>query len=131
MTENKFPVVGEELTEAPSDGFDPTPLFVKKNSDENVSGIKDAVMAVFDTLDMNVKSVLDNKHIIALVRGRIFADRYNSAITSLLCQQLLEMRVSLKGRGRKDMVTALEASMHRVIDADLEKRKASRLFGTG
>ncbi len=125
----KFPDP-EELESVPG-GYDPTPLFRTKPLDDSnrFSTLKDAVESVFNTLGMNVKSVLDTKHIIALARGRIFAERYNSKLMTQLCQELLEMRVSLKGRGRKDLVATLQASMLQEKASDDEKSKADRLFG--
>lgn len=114
-------------------GVDPAPFFQPRSTDElKATTLKDAVESVFDTLNMNVKSVLDTRHIIALVRGRVFAKKYNSKLMELLCQQLLEMRVSLKGRGRKDLLATLQSAMRseereRHLD---EKTKAGRLFGS-
>lgn len=138
-TDSKFPVPGVESdalkvaeTSVPG-GVDPAELFQPKNTpqDQANTNLKDAVEAVFNTLDMTVKSVLDTKHIIALARGRIFAQRYNSPMMAMLCDELLQMRVSLKGRGRKDLVATLQSAMRADTPGDSEEIKARKLFGSG
>ena len=48
-----------------------------------------------------------------------------------LCDELLQMRVSLKGRGRKDLVATLQSAMRADTPPDDEHTKAKKLFGSG
>lgn len=131
--ESKLPTPGVESDSVPG-GVDPASMFQPKNTPpENINNtnLRDAVEAVFNTGDMTVKSVLDTKHIIALAKGRIFGDRYSNNIILMLCDELLQMRVSLKGRGRKDLATVLQSAMRAEIVHDDEQTKAKKLFGSG
>lgn len=130
---DNFPVPGvEPVSDDVSEGVDPTPFFTSRPTDkaDMHSSLKDAVQSVFDNSNMNVKSVLETKHILALAIGRVYAEKYNSKLMNTLCQQLLEMRVSLNGRGRKDLVSTLQSAMRVESTNDDEKSKANRLFSS-
>lgn len=127
MPENGSEPVDKSLT-----GVDPADWFKtdKKPAGIDESKLLDAVKAIFSVENMSVKSVLEEKHMVALVRGLIFADKYKSKTMALLVQSLMEIRVSHKGRGRKDLIAALRAAISEpeLHDND-SKNMRQRLFG--
>ena len=98
---------------APSEGVLPQNMFrddtpKDQNKDARLRDVIDGVMA---THGISVRTVLEDKHIVALVRGRIFAERHNSQLMEQLCQYLQEARISKDGRGRKDLIATMKAAV--------------------
>ncbi len=72
------------------EGISPQDLFrddepKEQNQDARLRDVIDGVMS---TEDISIRSVLDDKHIVGLARGRIFAQRYKSKVMESLCQFL-------------------------------------------
>ena len=113
-------------------GVDPQSLFkvpgdVTKNRETQ---LLDVIKGVMSTDGMNVKTVLEDKHIVAIARGLIFAERYNSDLMRSLVQILMEVRVSKGGRGRKDLISAIKSSLSTVEELPEESaQRKRRLFG--
>ncbi len=96
-------------------------------SDKRVKELKAAVEAVFDTLHMRQKGVINSLQVFQLTRAVIYARQYNSDVMSALVETLLEFSVSNKGRGRTDLKTLLQAIMH--SDETEEDSLRKRLLG--
>ena len=128
-------VTPDEPSEDVSSGVDPTSLF-KNKADINKTRetqLLDVINGVMSTEGMNVKTVLEDKHIVAIARGLIFADRYNSRLMRELVQILMEVRVSKGGRGRKDLIAAIKSSLTHTDEENSDEAVARkrRLFGGG
>lgn len=116
----------------PPPGVDPQSLFkmpgdVSKNRETQ---LLDVIKGVMSTDGMNVKTVLEDKHIVAIARGLIFAKRYKSELMRELVQILMEVRVSKGGRGRKDLISAIKSSLSgdgEMLDTEVTRKR--RLFG--
>lgn len=114
-------------------GLDPQSLFkVPGDATKNrETQLLDVIKGVMSTDGMNVKTVLEDKHIVAIARGLIFAERYDSPLMRSLVQILMEVRVSKGGRGRKDLISAIKSSLSHdgeLTDEESAVRKR-RLFG--
>jgi len=87
-------------------------LFTSEDrSDGRKKDIEAIVNAIFSKIAPEQKSVLSDEQVIHLVRGMIFAERYKSKIMRALVEHVLETRVSIDGRGRNDLVKALQATI--------------------
>lgn len=117
----------EELTA--TEGISPQDLFKDDSPKEQNQDarLRDVIDGVMSTEDISIRSVLDDKHIVGLARGRIFAKRYKSAVMRALCQYLQEGRISKDGRGRKDLVATMKAAVS--TPEENPEATASRRFG--
>lgn len=116
----------EEITA--NEGISPQDLFKDDSPKEQNQDarLRDVIDGVMSTEDISIRSVLDDKHIVGLARGRIFAKRYKSKVMAALCQYLQEGRISKDGRGRKDLVATMKAA---VSTPDEIAEPASSRFG--
>lgn len=71
--------------------------------------IRIAVQSAFDENQISLKSVLEDQHLAPLIVGEIQAKYYNDEVLASLVQVVKENLVSVKGRGRKDLVAILTA----------------------
>ena len=82
----------EVKTGEPSPGVDPSQLF--KNSADNAKSretqLLDVIQGIMSTEGMNVKTVLEDKHIVAIAKGLIFAERHGSKLMPQLIQILMK-----------------------------------------
>ena len=130
-TADDKPVV-ETPKNNPSPGVDPAGLFKvpDANTKSRETQLLDVINGVMSTDGMNVKTVLEDKHIVAIARGLIFAERYKSPLMRQLVQILMEVRVSKGGRGRKDLISAIKSSLTQdpeTLEPDSVRKR--RLFG--
>lgn len=127
LPQDNMPVNGEEPADEMG-GFSPASLFAKNPGQTDESRLLDAVEAIFSTQKMTVKTVLEEKHIVAAVRGLTFAERYDNKAMRDLVQWLLELRISHRGRSRRDLVAALRATFAGESESDSTDKVRRRLF---
>lgn len=113
-------------------GVDPSlqfsPIGIENQNQE--SRLLDVLKGIMSTDNMEVRSVLETKHEIALIRIIMFAEKYDSHMANFLYEKLLQLRVSHGGLGRKNMVAALKAvrSDDDPNSAAVESEKRRRFF---
>ncbi len=120
--------------ELPTDPVNAASLFTPQKSVTPETQLLDVINGVMSTSDMAVRTVLDDKHIVAITVGLIFADAYKSDRMKLLIQTLMEIRVSKGGRGRTDLISAIKSSLaHFDREGDEQKHgersRKRRLWG--
>ena len=71
--------------------------------------VRQAVEAIFDDQGQTQKSVLTANQVISLAIARTFAEKYKVKLLNDLCDWLMQLKVSEKGRGRKDMIEAIRS----------------------
>lgn len=84
---------------------------LQQDGDTDVKRLQATVDAVFNTDNMALKSNLTPHQVTQLIRGKIFAVHHNSKLMHLVVDTVLQMSVSTKGGGRKDLRTVLMAVM--------------------
>ena len=84
--------------------------------------IRGLIEALFSAEGATQKSVLNGRQVIAIGRAMAFAEFYTIPELKDLCQLLMQLKISEKGRGRKDLVAALQ-SRKTQDDEELAARK--------
>lgn len=85
-----------------------------KQSDKALE-FKAAVEALYSKISLNMKSVLNDRQVLAMTRALIFADRYKSPTMLLAVNDLLELSISKvsekgsTGSGRFDLREVLKS----------------------
>lgn len=85
-----------------------------KQSDKALE-FKAAVEALYSKISLNMKSVLNDRQVLAMTRALIFADRYKSPTMLLAVNDLLELSISkvsekgTTGSGRFDLREVLKS----------------------
>jgi hypothetical protein len=80
-----------------------------------------AIAEVFSTLDIELKSVLTQRQMVALVRLKVFALRFKSPMAETVYQGLIKTAVSTDvkgGRGRRDLTDVLKALINQDDQGD-------------
>ena len=85
------------------------------------------VDALFDENGETQKTVLDARQVVALARAEAFAELYDIPELKTLCSYLMQLKISEKGRGRKDLIAALQTRRNVVDDEVLAERSRNRL----
>lgn len=102
--------------------------FVPKQQDNTDPEISALIKALFAEDGATQKTVLNAKQVIALARAKAFAQKFDIQDLNVLCDFLMQLKISEKGRGRKDLVAALQ-SRRQLADDDLERQR-SKLLGS-
>ncbi len=88
-----------------------------------------AIDAVFSDTGQQQKSVLNADQIVKLAIAQSFADKYNIPMVTKLCVRLMELKVSESGRGRTDMIAAIQQQAAKnMLDARLAKQNERRVM---
>ena len=66
---------------------------------------------IYSKDDVEVKTDINSPQIIALTKGKIFADRYNCSIMQSLCQNIMTLSISKNRQSRKEF-TEISKSMN-------------------
>ena len=107
-------------------------LFQEANeTNETAEAVKAAIESVFGEEHLELRSVLSANQILQLARGMVYAEHYKDKTLLSFLQHLLKLPVSKKGRGRNDMVMALQKVLEKGFasdDSDSSLRK--RLLGS-
>lgn len=100
-------------------------LFTKDSDSSDLSAV---VRSLFDETGINLKSVLNSDQVVIVAIALSFASIYNQPLIRELVTILLELKVSDKGVGRKDLRAVLTA---RLMQREHENsdRLARRLIG--
>lgn len=96
---------------------------------ERLAEFRAAVQAVFNDEALQMKSVLDKRQLIALVRGAIFAEHYKSKTMGNLVTTVLKLSVSVArkdtGSGRFDLREVVKSLLRghndNVNDSDVRR----------
>lgn len=82
-------------------------------SDDRLQSIRAIIEQIYSSTGINLKSVLDDKHVAQVARALAYAEMYPTTMPLLqqLITTLLELRVSKNGRGRDDMIEALRSAL--------------------
>jgi len=86
------------------------------------------VDALFSRDGETQKTVLDATQVIRLARAEAFAELYNIPELQTLCSYLMQLKISEKGRGRKDLVAALQTRARNQDDQILTERSRNKLI---
>lgn len=100
---------------------------IKKAPSENTEALREAIEAIFSSEHIATKSVITPQQVSVLAAGKVYAKHYNSPLIDLLCTSLLELSISQKGRGRDDLVKALQSVLQKQSEEETSIRK--RLLG--
>ena len=76
---------------------------------DKANSLKEAIAAIFSATGKRQKSVISAEQVLALMRIFTFANAYDSKNALRIAELLMELKVSERGRGRDDLVTALKA----------------------
>jgi hypothetical protein len=102
-----------------------TQSYFKQPINNGKERVKDVVSAIFNNTNLHQKTVLKPRQVVQVARALVFAERYDSEILTGLIEHLCELKISDKdGRGRHDMVTALQAFL---VNANAEDQGADSL----
>lgn len=91
--------------------------------------LKGLIEALFSDTGATQKSVLDTRQVIVLARAKTFAKMYKIPELDALCETLMQLKISEKGRGRKDLIQALQARRQNDDERMSEIRQRNRLIG--
>jgi len=92
--------------------------------------IASLVEALFSADGTTQKTVLDARQVIVLARAQAFAELYKIPELTTLCDYLMQLKISEKGRGRKDLVQALQSRKPEVDENTVElQRQRRRILG--
>lgn len=92
--------------------------------------IASLVEALFSKDGTTQKTVLDARQVIVLARAEAFAELYKIPELHTLCDYLMQLKISEKGRGRKDLVKALQSRKPEVDENGREiDRQRRRILG--
>ncbi len=94
------------------------------NTDQEIKGL---IEALFSSDGSTQKTVLSTRQVIALARAHAFAKMFNIPDLTLLCEYLQQLKISEGGRGRKDLVAALQSRKPKIDDEMMRQRR--RLMG--
>ncbi len=75
--------------------------------DEKPGDLLAAVSSIFDQVGIEMKTVLNVRQVVALSVALVFAEKYNIDLLTKLCETLMQLKVSDKGTGRKDLRAVL------------------------
>jgi hypothetical protein len=76
---------------------------------DKATSLREAVASVFSVVGKRQKSVITGDQVLALMRIFTFAEAYKSKKALKIGELLMELKVSERGRGRDDLVKALQA----------------------
>lgn len=93
---------------------------------ENATDLLAVVESLFDSEGINLKTVLNSKQVVRVAVALTFARTYDVDILPILIQSLLELKVSDKGVGRKDLRAVLASKLRRRDD---ESERLARRLG--
>lgn len=104
--------------------------FVPEQDKAQSPEIAALVDALFSDTGTMQKTVLDARQVITLARAEAFAQLYKIPELKTLCDYLRQLKISEKGRGRKDLVQALQSRKPEFDEANLEiSRQRRRILG--
>ena len=103
--------------------------FIPKQSDSESPELAEIIRALFSPDNATQKTVLDVKQVIVLARAKAFADLYKIPALDLLCEFLMQLKISQGGRGRKDVIAALQARRQNDDEMDRMGRTRDKLLG--
>lgn len=92
----------------------------------NSNDLLAAVESIFNDVGIEMKSVLNQKQILAIAVGLTFAKKYNIPLLEGLCELLMQLKVSDKGTGRRDLRAVLTSKIQKLSDRE---RMRDRLLG--
>lgn len=87
--------------------------------------LEKALEQLFTKRDMALKSDISQRQVMALARGLIFAKRYKSSSMRSLIDNILELSVSKKREGRRELVRIMQSATQ---DDDKVEQLKSRLL---
>ncbi len=94
--------------------------------------ISSLIQALFAPEGATQKTVLSRQQVIKVAVSKAFASEYHINILSELATSLMELKISEKGRGRVDLVKALQSRARRMDDEQIAAvRQKKQLLGTG
>lgn len=104
--------------------------FVPEQEQPSNPEISALVKALFSEDGTTQKTVLDSRQVIVLARAQAFAKLYKIPELITLCDYLMQLKISEKGRGRKDLVAALQTRRPEVDENGVElARQRRRILG--
>ena len=104
----------------------------KTKAEERAASIEDALKSFFSPDNVEMKSVLDAKHVVHIVQLMAFAKYFECDIAEYIAIILLKARVSVKGLGLEDITKILTAALNRPDETDGERERQNmvrRLLG--
>lgn len=117
---------------------DPPPLpnasstLSRNDRDTDTLQVAAVVEQVFSTMTMEMKSILTPDQIYHVARLLIFAEKHQSGMAAKIAMVLMELKVSEKGYGRRDMREVLMALLQRESTQAVDQKNLfQRLIGRG
>jgi hypothetical protein len=110
-----------------------TSIFFPEEKQENQISISDElklkmVDEVYSREDIELKSRVNNHEVIVHAKAQLFAEYYNVPMIQKLSTKILELKISLDGKGRKEFVEVAKS----LIAPNQEEQQSTipqRLFG--
>lgn len=86
------------------------------------------VDALFSNAGETQKTVLDARQVVVLARAEAFAELYKIPELKTLCSYLMQLKISEKGRGRKDLIAALQTRRQSIDEELIASRSSNKLI---
>ena len=104
------------------------PSLLDSGGDSDAKALREIVTQVFSTKNMSLKSNLTTYQVTQLVRGLMYAKHFKCKNMTLVVNSVLELTVSDKGLGRKDMRTVLQSMLVRMQRSQTDSKLQDKLL---